>query len=259
MNNLMNLIWIEWQKAIRSHIPQWTAIGSLLMPLGIAFLIFVSRNPEISKNLGLISAKANLLKYSATDWATYLGLAGQMVAAGGYFMFVIVVSWVFGREFTDGTLKDLLAVPIPRWTILLSKFVVSLFLSVLMTLVIAMISFVMGIMIDLPHGSADVILRGFILVVTTGLLVIPVVFPFALFASIGRGVLLPLGLSVLTLIMANVVAVAGWGDLFPWCVPGLFAQGNNMLPPVSYWIVVLTGFAGIAATYFWWMYADQSQ
>lgn len=259
MNNLMNLIWIEWRKAIRSHIPQWTAIGSLFMPLGIAFLIFVSKNPEISKNLGLISAKADLLKYSATDWPTYLGLAGQMVAAGGFFMFVIVVSWIFGREFSDGTLKDMLAVPIPRWTILVSKFIVSFLLAMIMTLVIAIISFVMGLIIELPQASTDIILQGFFLVVITGLLVIPVVFPFALFASIGRGVLLPLGMAILTLIMANVIAVAGWGDFFPWCVPGLYAMGSNLLPQLSYWIVVFTGFAGMVATYLWWMYADQTQ
>jgi hypothetical protein len=52
------------------------------MPLGVAFLIFVAKNPQISKNLGLISAKANLMAYSATNWPTYLGLFGQIIAAG---------------------------------------------------------------------------------------------------------------------------------------------------------------------------------
>ncbi len=42
MNNLSDMIWIELRKAIRSRMPLWTALGSLFMPLGIAFLIFVA-------------------------------------------------------------------------------------------------------------------------------------------------------------------------------------------------------------------------
>ena len=113
MNNLSDMLWIELRKAIRSGMPLWTALGSLFMPFGIAFLIFVARNPEISAKLGLVSAKANLMAYSATDWPTYLGVSGQIIAAGGFFLFVLIISWVFGREFADGTLKDMLAVPVP--------------------------------------------------------------------------------------------------------------------------------------------------
>ena len=80
MSNLADMIWAELRKAIRSRMPLWTALGSLFMPLGIAFLIFVSKNPEISKKLGLISAKADLIAYAATDWPTYLGMFGQLIA-----------------------------------------------------------------------------------------------------------------------------------------------------------------------------------
>ena len=85
MNDLSNMIWIEFRKAIRSGMPLWTGLGSLFMPLGITFLIFVSRNPEISQKLGLVSAKADLLAYSATDWTAYLGFFGMIIAAGGFF------------------------------------------------------------------------------------------------------------------------------------------------------------------------------
>jgi hypothetical protein len=42
-------------------------------------------------------------------------------------------------------------------------------------------------------------------------------------------------------------------------VPGLFAQGKSPLPPISFVIVVLTGLAGMLATYLWWKYADQNR
>ena len=259
MTNLSNMIWVELRKAIRSRMPLWTALGSLFMPLGIAFLIFVTKNPEISQKIGLVSAKANLIAYSATDWSSYLRLYGQLIAAGGFFLFVLAISWVFGREFADGTLKDLLAVPIPRSSILLAKYIVMAIWSAGLTMVIFIVGLVMGAIIKLPGGSISVILQGSILLLITAGLVIVVVMPFALFASIGRGYLLPLGMAVLLLMMTNLVAIAGWGDYFPWAVPGLYAQGKSSLTSVSYWIVLLTGLAGMIATYLWWKYADQNR
>lgn len=85
MNNLYAMIWIEFRKAIRSRMPLWTSLGSLFMPLGIAMLILVAKNPEISEKLGLISAKANLMAYSATNWSSYLVLFAEIVSAGEFF------------------------------------------------------------------------------------------------------------------------------------------------------------------------------
>jgi len=258
MNDLSNMIWIELRKAIRSRVPLWTALGSLFMPLGIAFLIFVSKNPEISQRLGLISAKANLMAYSATDWPTYLGLFGQIIAAGGFFLFVLAVSWVFGREFADGTLKDMLAVPVQRSSILLAKFMVVAVWSAGLTIVIIIAGLIMGAIIKLPGGSVSVILQGSTRMLISACLVIAVVMPFAFLASVGRGYLLPIGGAILAVMMANVVGLAGWGEYFPWAVPGLYAQGS-MLTPISFWIVILTGLVGMLGTYLWWMFADQSR
>jgi ABC-2 type transport system permease protein len=259
MNNLSDMIWIELRKATRSTMPLWTALGSLFMPLGIAFLLFVSKNPEVSQKLGLISAKANVMAYAATDWPTYLGLYAEIIGAGGLILFILILSWVFGREFTDGTLKDMLAVPVQRLSILLAKFIVAAIWSGVLTIVIFIAGLIMGAILELPGGSLGVVLHGSVLVATTCCLVITVVLPFALFASIGRGYLLPIGIAILTMIMINLVQIIGWGEYFPWAVPVLYAEGKSALSPASYWIVVLTGAAGMLATYLWWKYADQNR
>jgi ABC-2 type transport system permease protein len=259
MDNLSDLIWIELRKAIRSRMPLFTTLGSLFMPLGIAFLIFLAKNPELSQKLGLVGAKANLTTYYTTNWPSYLGLTGEIIAAGGFFLFTFAISWVFGREFADGTLKDMLAVPVSRLTIILAKYIVVAAWSIVTTLVILILSLVMGAIIGLPQGSFSIILQGSAIAALTACLGIATVLPFALFASIGRGYLLPIGVAILSLIMANLVMVLGWGEFFPWAVPLLFAQGKNSLPPVSFWIVVITGLAGVAGTYLWWKFADQSR
>ncbi len=259
MNNLSSMIWVETRKAIRSRMPLWTALGSLFLPLGVSFLITVARNPAAFEKLGLVTAKANLLAFSSIDWPSYLSLYCQIIAIGGFFLFILIVSWIFGREFADGTLKDLLAIPVQRSSILLAKFVVVAAWSVFLTAVIFVSGLVMGVIIGLPGSSAGAIAQGSGLVLVTACLVIPVAWPFALFASIGRGYLLPIGLAILTAGAANLVIVLGWGEFFPWAVPGLFAQGKTVLTAGSYLIVVLTALAGIYATFLWWKYADQNR
>ena len=259
MNNLSNMIWIEQRKVLRSKIPLFTVLGSLVMPLGIAFLIFLAKNPTLSQKLGLIGAKANLMTYSATSWSTYFTFSGQIIAAGGFFLFTFAISWIFGREFVDGTVKDMLAVPVARSTILLAKFMVFIGWSAALTLVILIISLVSGAIINLPQASFCIIFQGITTVGVTACLVIATVLPFALFASIGRGYLLPMGVAILSLILANLVAVLGWGEYFPWAIPGIFAQAKSALAPVSYLIIVFTGLVGITTTYLWWKFADQSR
>jgi ABC-2 type transport system permease protein len=259
MDNISDMLWIEVRKALRSRMPLWTALGSLFMPLGIAFLIFVSKNPEISQKLGLVSAKADLLAYAGTDWPAYLGLFSQLIAAGGFVLFIMIISWVFGREFTDNTLKDLLAVPVQRASILLAKFIVVGIWSAALTLVITIFGLVMGVVLKLPGYSFKVIFQGSSQLIITACMAITVITPFALFASIGRGYLLPIGLAVLTMMMTNLVAIVGWGEYFPWAVPGLYTQGKNTLAPISYWIVMITGLVGMVATYLWWKFADQNR
>jgi ABC-2 type transport system permease protein len=259
MRNLKEMIWIEFRKAARSKVPLWTILGSLFMPLGIALLIFIARNPVISQKLGLLSVKADLVAYSATDWPAYLGLTAMIIAAGGFFIFVLATSWIFGREFADGTVKDLLAVPVQRTSILFAKFTVAVLWSMAVTLAITLTSLLMGVLLQLPGGSAAVIISKLGLIAASAGLAIIVALPFAFIASIGRGYLLPLGLVVLLLMMTNLIAMTGQGDYFPWAVPGLLAQGKITALPISLIIVFLTGAAGMYITYLWWKYADQNK
>ena len=259
MHNLVDVVWIELRKAQRSSLPFFTVLGSLFMPAGMGFLIFLAKNPELSHKLGLVGAKANLTAYYATNWSSFLVLFAEIIAAGGFFLFVMVTSWVFGREFADRTLKDMLAVPVARAIILLAKFIVVAVWSAGLTVVILVSGLLMGLLLQLPDGSPSIIFQGGVTVVISACLVIFSVLPFAWFASVGRGYLLPMGMAVLLLIMGNMVMVAGWGDYFPWAVAALYAQGTSSLTFASYAVVCFTGLLGLLGTYFWWKYADQNR
>jgi ABC-2 type transport system permease protein len=253
------MLWVEMRKALRSKMPLYTALGSLLMPLAMAFLLFVSRNPDISRKLGLISTKATIMSDMAATWPAYLALFAQILAMGGMILFVLAISWVFGREFTDGTLKDLLAVPVPRGSLLLAKFIVVTLWSVALAALLFGLGLGLGGLFHLPGGSMLILLQGCLRAAITSGLVIAAMLPFAFFASLGRGYLLPIGVCFIVLILANVVMAAGWGEYFPWAVLAIYAQGKEALPAASFVIVLATGLVGLAGTYAWWKYADQNR
>jgi ABC-2 type transport system permease protein len=259
MSSLPDMIWIELRKAIRSRMPLWTLLGSLFMPVGVALLILLAKNPGISQKLGLISNKANLMTYSAIDWHSYLLLFAEIISAGGFFFFVIAISWIFGREFADVTLKDLLAVPIHRSIIVLAKFIVFAAWSGILVMIMLIFGLLMGAVMHLPSGSSETILHGSLIAGITACLAIVSVLPFGFFASLGRGYILPMALSVLALITANLMMVAGWGEYFPWAVVLLYSQEDHALTATSYAILFSTGFVGIITTYFWWKYSDQNR
>lgn len=262
MTELSSMIWVELRKAIRSRMPFFTALGFMMVPLAGTLLLFIYKNPDFARKIGLISAKANLVGGSA-DWPFFLSLLAQAVAGGGILLFGLVASWLFGREFSDGTIKDLLAVPVPRGAILLAKFCVFALWSAVLVVLMVAVSLVMGAVVGLPPAPLELFTRGGITLVVCAGLVIVAVLPVAFFASFGRGYLAPVGITLLLLGVANLVAVLGYGNYFPWSIPILYAQAmgssNGRLEPVSLVIVLLTGLAGMLATYLWWKYADQNR
>src|SRR5699024_11556378 len=98
----------------------------------------------------------------------------------GIFVFGFVNSWIFGREYADNTIKDLLALPYPRAVIVLAKFVTSFTISFILSAYIVTLGFLIGWMIDLPLCSSLVVLYAlysfFIVTLLSMFLLIPVAF-----------------------------------------------------------------------------------
>jgi len=255
MNNIAQAIWVEMLKARRSKMPLFTALGFSLVPLACGFFMIVLKDPELARRVGLISAKAHMLA-GAADWPTFLGLLAQSTI-GGIILFGLIASWVFGREYSDRTVKDLLALPTSRSAIVLAKFVVVAAWSAALTVMICLVGLGVGAAVALPPVSAETFWQGTITIAVSAGLTIAIITPIAFFASAGHGYLAPMGVAMLALLLAQVIAAAGWGEYFPWSIPALYVKGEN-LGTVSYVIIILTSVAGITGTLIWWELADQT-
>lgn len=261
MSNITQAIWVELLKARRSKMPLLTALGFLLAPFAGGFFMIVMKDPDLARRLGMISAKAQIFAGTA-DWPTYLGMLSQATAIGGIILFSFVSSWVFGREYSDHTITDLLALPTPRYGVVLAKFVLIVLWSATLTAVIYLIGLGVGAAVALPSTSAEIFWQGTITMAITACLTIALATPIAFFASAGRGYLPPMGAAILAVILAQIIAATGWGEYFPWSVPALLAGMAGpeyaQLGIISYVIVILVSFMGIVGTFVWWEFADQA-
>lgn len=262
MNSFAAAFWAEALKARRSKISLLTAAGFLILPAAAGFFMIILKNPEQARAMGLISTKAQLTA-GVADWPTFLGMIAQGIAAGGAVLFALITSWVFGREFSDHTAKELMALPTPRWVIVSAKFALTALWILGLALLVFIVGLVVGAVVDIPGWSLNLEWSSLVTVVVTALLTF-LLMPFvALFASSGRGYLPPLGWTILALAFANLVSVLGWGDWFPWAVPillsGMVRTNAELVGLHSYLVVAAACLIGTAATFAWWQRADQTR
>lgn len=262
MTHLTSALWAETLKMIRSKVPLFCVIGFSMAPLAGGLFMIILKDPQAARSMGLISTKAQIMVGTA-DWPAFFNLLTQAVAAGGAILFAIITIWIFGREFSDHTVKELLALPTSRGAIVTAKFIVIVAGTLAMTVFIFGVSLVVGRLVVIPGWSTELAYTAFINILGTALLTIPLMSFVALIASAGRGYLAPFGWTIFTLVLANIAAVMGWGDWFPWAVPGLFSGAagprTGQLGLHSYVIVILASLIGLAATFYWWRNADQTR
>ena len=122
MKNMFAAIWSESLKVLRSKVSWFTFIFFAVMPIMYGLMGFIQKNPELAHNIGSIGAGVTL--DGKVNWASYLGNLKQGAAGAGIVGFAFVASWIFGREYSDRTIKDLLALPVSRSCIVLAKFIV---------------------------------------------------------------------------------------------------------------------------------------
>ena len=262
MNSVLPALWTETLKMRRSKIPFFTAIGFSLAPLVGGLFMVILKDPEAARTMGLISAKAQLTAGTA-EWSTLFNLLAQATAVGGAILFSVFTIWLFGREFSDHTIKESLALPTSREAIVTAKLIVLTVWTLLLTLLGFGLGLLVGKFVVIPGWSPELLQAASIDILGAGVLTI-MLLPFvALMASLGRGYMASFGWMILTVFLAQIAIITGWGDWFPWSVPALFSGAagprGELLGFHSYVIVVLASAISITATFYWWRSADQTR
>ena len=261
MKSILATLWTESLKIRRSKILWLTILFFSFIPFMMGLLMFVQKYPEISSKLGMIGTKASMLRLGKADWSTYFGLLTQSMAGIGLIGFGFVTSWVFGREYSDRTVKDILALPVSRSFIVLSKFIVVVIWCVLLSFIFFAFGLIIGGIIHISGWSSEIAFQSAYKYTVTSLLTLLLYTPVAFFASYGRGYLPPMGFIILTLIISQFTGLVSLGPYFPWAIPGVYSVGAGtegmQLGVVSFIILFFTSVLGLIGTFAWWRFADQ--
>jgi len=253
-------LWGEFLKVRRSRIFLVTVAVAIFVPAMLGLMMLIIKHPELASKARMLAIKSTMI--GKASWPTFFNFLSMIVTAGGLVIFGFVSSWIFGREFSDRTVKDILALPVPRSRVVAAKFMVMTAWCLLIAIIIYAAGLAVGGIIGLDGWSLKIALATFGTYIGCAFLTVAVCTPVAFFASSSRGYLMPMGFVILTMVFIQVSNFAGYIQYIPWAVPmlisGASGGGNEHPGAASYVILIATSAMGFIGTTLWWRYADQS-
>lgn len=262
MRDLFMAILIELKKLKRSIIVWIIFIGFALISIMGGLMMYLIKNPDLIPATSMLKIKASMLS-TLVDWNSYLGtFISQGAGIVGIIAFGFVICYLFGREYSDRTYRDLLSLPVSRVTILNAKFIIYILWCLLLVIWDLGLGFIVGMILKLPGWNISSILEIIKIYFITSFLVIslgPIISYFALWS---RDYLALLGFLIIVLFMANLAPYLGFAHYFPWSIPMLYTgmTGEELrknLNMLSYICVGITLLGGYLLTVGWWKYSDQ--
>ena len=237
----------EFAKLVHSTVVRATTI---LVVLGIslicAAMLFAvhTDDPQLAAKLGPL--------IDPGGWAGYLTVAIQVTGAAGFVGYGVVLSWLFSREFADGTITGLFAIPVSRPTIATAKLLVYLAWGLVTAAALLLALIVLGFISGLGSVPADVVpsmARQFGLSVFTIVLATPAAWA----ATLGRSVLAGIGTTIGILVLSQVSVIAGSGGWFPFAAPALWAIHTDIaVTPIQLTLVTPIVVLAVALTLHAW-------
>lgn len=212
---------VEAMKLTRSPVG---VIATLAIIIGVLALLSGITAGVASGNTELI-AKAG--PAGALDWNGLVSGAIQIIAVVSILGFGIVLAWMFGREFVEGTVTGLFALPVSRTKIALAKLAVYALWAVIVSAALALGVLLLGLALSYGPLNAEVwaaVGRLFVLgVLSTGLAV-----PVAWVATLTRSLLAAVGSTIALVVTAQIGALTGAGGWMPFAAPALWAMSNGL-------------------------------
>ena len=186
---------------------------------------------------------------TSPGWDGYTGLGATSVSATILLAVGVVMSWSVGREFTDGTIVGLFAIPPSLRTIATAKMVVTLSWAVLLGAGEATLLMTAGLLLGLGAAGAAGCFATLLLVsVVLGAGVLPVMWA----ATWWRNYLAGIGLTLAILVVTNLAAGFGLGSYVPWSIPVAWTMNHDDVSALLLVVPIAIAAIGAWLTYRSW-------
>ena len=153
MKGIKAALYTELLKVWKSRMLIVTMVFFVFIGVMMGFLMLAAKHPEITENSSVLSTKASLI--ARADWHSYFELLMQLAAVLSVLGPGIVTVWIFGREYSDRVIKDILALPVSRLNIITAKFIVAFVWGILLLIVLCGTGLLAGLAIKLEGWSKN--------------------------------------------------------------------------------------------------------
>ena len=240
---MLTFIEMEFLKLKRSNIFLLSIMGAILPPLLMFIATFAF---DETQTFEMLFSSVNM----------------YMSALFAILLFAIMISYLFGREYNEHTLKTMLAIPVPRGKFLLSKYVMFLVWILILTVVTSMSTLVFGFVAGLDGFSVKIMVDGFAQLLFANALLFLTFSPFV-FVSLLITNMVPAMVGGAGLTLVNMLIYGQtWAPYVPWVCPYLIASGEiaeyGASITVSYGIILTTFAIGLIISYIYFTRTDVS-
>ena len=238
---MLTFIKMEFLKLKRSNIFLLSLMGAVLPPLLMFIAVFAF---DEGSTFDMLFTNVNM----------------YMSALFAIMLFSIMISYLFGREYNEHTLKTMLTIPISRGKFLASKYVMFLVWILILTVVTSLSALVFGFIAGLEGFTLKLFMDSFAQLLFANVLLFLTFSPFV-FLSLFITNMVPAMVGGAGLTLVNMLIYGQtWAPYVPWVCPYLIASGEiaeyATSPTVSYGIILVTFLIGLAISYIYFTKTD---
>ncbi|MBR2665959.1 MAG: ABC transporter permease [Methanobrevibacter sp.] len=240
---MLTFIEMEFLKLKRSNIFLLSLMGAILPPFLMFIAVFAF---DEGNTFELLFNNVNM----------------YMSALFAVLLFAIMISYLFGREYNEHTLKTMLTIPVSRGNFLLSKYVMFLVWILILTVVTSLSTLVFGFIAGLEGFSLKLFIDSFIQLLFANVLLFLTFSPFV-FLSLVITNMVPAMVGGAGLTLVNMLIYGQtWAPYVPWVCPYLIASGEiaeySASISLSYGIILATFAIGLIISYIYFTRTDVS-
>ncbi|UAC49721.1 ABC transporter permease [Bacillus aquiflavi] len=166
-------------------------------------------------------------------------------------LYGVVTAFLFNREYTEDTLKNLLTIPVPRISFIISKILLLFIWITMLTLVSWGFTLLLGVLGQFEGLSFSLIGESFKQFFTGGFLLFILSMPIIFITLVMKNYVPTIIFTIVITLINIMTANSEHRDLFPWAAAGDIAN-NTLLstypPQYSYIAIIFTSIIGFIAT-----------
>ena len=240
---MLTFIEMEFLKLKRSNIFLLSIMGAILPPLLMFIATFAF---DETQTFEMLFSSVNM----------------YMSALFAILLFAIMISYLFGREYNEHTLKTMLTIPVSRGKFLMSKYIMFLAWILILTVVTIMSTMAFGFVAGLDGFSIKIVVDSFLELLFANVLLFLTFSPFV-FVSLLITNMVPAMVGGAGLTLVNMLIYGQtWAPYVPWVCPYLIASGEiaeySASVTVSYGIILATFVIGLIISYIYFTRTDVS-